>query len=89
MTFVPKDSLVPFFPYCPYDHPRNEGPTKIHLFVFAIVLFPDIDSCRDVNSDPIGLSEDTCRPVPDLCCVVAFVEEMIRCFFLILTEVAS
>jgi hypothetical protein len=52
-ALVPEDASVPFLPYCPYDHSRDEVPTEIHLFVFSIVLFPNIDSCGDVTSNPI------------------------------------
>jgi len=88
-ALVPEDAPIPFLPYFPYDHSRGEGPTEIHLFIFAIVLFPIIESCGDVTSDPIWLSKDTCCLVPNLCCVDAFVQEMVCCFFLGLIEVTS
>jgi hypothetical protein len=86
--FIPEDASVPFFPYFPYDHPRNENPTEVHLFIFIVTLIPVIDGCTDVTSGLIGLLKDTCHPVPDPCCVVTFIEEMIHCFFLSLIEVA-
>jgi hypothetical protein len=52
-TLVPEDASFFFLPYFPYDHSRDEGPTEVHLFIFTVVLFPNIDSCRDVTSDPI------------------------------------
>jgi hypothetical protein len=57
--------------------------------LFVVVLFPEIDGCNNVTSDPVGLAEDTCRPVPEFCSVGAFIKEMVRCFFLGLTEMTS
>jgi hypothetical protein len=88
-TLVSENVLVPFLPYRPYDYSRGEDPIEVHLFLFIVVLFLEIDGCGNVTSDPVGLAEDTCRPIPKFCSVGAFVEEVVCCFFLGLTKMTS
>ena len=88
-ALVFENAPITFLPCRPYDHSWGEDPTEVHLFLFIVVLFLEVDGCDNVTSDPIGLAEDTCHPVPKFCSVGAFVEEMVCCFFLGLTKMTS
>jgi hypothetical protein len=88
-TLVSEKVLVRFLPYRPYDHSWGEGPTKVHLFLAVVVFSPELDCCRNVTMDLVGLAENTYFPVPQFCSVGVAIEDMVGSFFLSLTKMTS